>query len=73
MVGPMTNEELKEALLYKRPVIVSLADGTEIPCKWVSGIIYRARMNSIIVSAEVLDRNGKCIYNCKPKQIRYEV
>ena len=69
----MTNAELKEALLNKQPVVVTSNDGTEIPCKWVSGIVYRANMNSIVVSAEVLDKNGKCVYNCKPQQIRYEV
>ena len=69
----MTNEELKEALLNKQPVILTTNDGTEIPCKYVSGIMYRARCNSIIVSAELTDRNGKCVYNVKPKQIRYEV
>lgn len=69
----MTNAELKEALLNKRPVVLTANDGTEIHCKYVSGIIYRAKCNNIIVYAEVTDRNGKCLYNCKPQQIRYEV
>lgn len=69
----MTNAELKEALLNKLPVVMTTNDGTEIHCKYVTGIIYRARGNNIIVSAEVADRNGKCLYNCKPQQIRYEV
>lgn len=69
----MTNAELKEALLNKQPVVLTLNDGTEIHCKWVSGIMYRAKCNNITVSAEVLDRNGNCVYDCSPKQIRYEV
>ena len=69
----MTNTELKEALLNKQPVIVTTNDGTELHCKYVTAIIYRARCNSIIVSAEVTDRNGKSVYVSKPKQIRYGV
>ena len=69
----MTNAELKEALLNKRPVVVSMNDGTEIHGKYVSGIVYRAQKGNITVSAGGEDRNGKCLYNCKPQQIRYEV
>ena len=69
----MTNAELKEALLNKQPVVMTTNDGAELHCQYVSGIIYRERGGGIAVSAEVLDRNGKCRYNCDPKQIRYEV
>lgn len=69
----MTNAELKEALLNKQPVVLILNDGTEIPCKYVSGIIYRERNGGVSVHAEVIDPNGKCLYQCDPKQIRYEV
>lgn len=69
----MTNAELKEALLNKRPVVLTLNDGTEIHCRYVSGIIYREHNGNISVQAEVIDNNGRCQYNCKPKQIRYGV
>lgn len=69
----MTNAELKEALLNKQPVIMTTNDGMEIPCKYVSGIIYRARCNSIVVEVEVTDKNANCVYICGAKQIRYEV
>ena len=69
----MTNEELKEALLNKRPVVVTTNDGTEMHCKYVFGINYRAQKGKIVVYAEVLDTNGRCHYHCEPKQIRYEV
>ena len=69
----MTNAELKEALLNKKPVIATTMDGTELHCRYVSGITYRERNGAISVHAEVIDRNGKCQYNCDPKQIRYEV
>lgn len=69
----MTNAELKEALLNKQPVLVSMNDGTELHCQCVTGIIYRAKNKSIAVSAEVTDNNGRCVYISDPKQIRYEV
>lgn len=69
----MTNAELKEALLNKRPVVVTTGDGVELHCKCVYGITYREHNGGISVGAEVLDKNGRCQYNCNPKQIRYEV
>ena len=69
----MTNAELKEALLNKKPVIVTTNDGAELHCKYVYGITYREHNGRISVHAEVIDQNGKCQYNCDPKQIRYEV
>ena len=68
----MTNTELKEALLNKKSVVVTLNDGTEIKCKCVYGITYREKNGKILVQAELIDVNGKCRYNCSPKQIRYE-
>lgn len=67
----MTNAELKEALLNKKPVVLTTNDGAEIQCKYVYGITYRERKGHIAVYAEVLDYNGRCQYNCDPKQIRY--
>lgn len=69
----MDNAELKEALMNKKPVVLTLADGSELHCRCVEGITYRERRGSIVVFAEVLDNNGRCQYNCSPKQIRYEV
>ena len=69
----MTNAELKEALLNKKPVIVTTNDGTELHCRSVYGIIYRASKGNVSVSAEVLDKSGNCVYIADPKQIRYEV
>mgnify|MGYP003307596791 CR=1 FL=1 len=69
----MTNTELKEALLNKQPVVLTMADGTELHCKYVNAIVYRSRCNSILVRAEVLDKNGNCVYDCHPKRLRYEV
>lgn len=69
----MTNDELKEALISRKAVIFTTNDGTEIHCRYVSAIVYRANNGKIAVSAELIDSNGKCLYNSKPKQIRFEV
>ena len=69
----MTNAELKEALLNKKAVVFTNNDGTEIHCRCVSAIVYREQNGRIAVSAQLIDRNGKCIYNSNPKQITYEV
>ena len=69
----MTNAELKEALLNKKPVVLVQSDGAIIHCRYVYGITYRENKGKISVTAELLDKNGKCQYNCDPKQIRYEV
>lgn len=47
----MTNEEIKDALLKKYPVI---ADGIEFKC--VNAVIYREQSGRITVSAELLDK-----------------
>lgn len=69
----MNNEELKAALLNQKAVILTTNDGTELHCRYVSAVVYKANNGRIAVSAEVVDRNGKCHYNCKPTQIRFEV
>ena len=69
----MNNDELKAALLNQKAVILTTNDGTEVHCRYVSAIVYKANNGRIAVSAEVIDKNGKCHNNCKPKQSRYEV
>ena len=69
----MTNAELKEALLNKKPVVLTMNDGAKIHCKHVYGITYREKNGNILVQAEVIDKNCRCQYNCSPQQIRYEV
>jgi hypothetical protein len=69
----MNNEELKDALLNQKAVIFTTNDGTEIHCPFVDAVVYKAKNKRIVVSAVVVDQNGKCHYNCKPTQIRFEV
>jgi hypothetical protein len=52
----MTAEEIKDALLKKYPVI---AGGIEY--KRVTAVIYREQDKKIVVSAELLDRNGRSV------------
>ena len=66
----MDNAELKAALLSAAPVILSHADGHDGEYKCVAAIVYRAKNGGILVSAELLDLNGRCVVNCDPKKIR---
>lgn len=66
----MNNDELKEALKNKKPVIYTNADGVEAEYKCVSAIIYRWDGEHIVVSAEITDKNGKSITICKPDRLR---
>lgn len=66
----MNNEELKEALFGKFPVIVKLPTMDDIECKCVSGIIYRVRDGKLVISAEVMDYNRNSVMIVEPKIIR---
>lgn len=66
----MSNEELKQSLLGKLPVILTHADGHEGEYKCVSAIIYRNKGGKIAVSAELLDKNENCVVCCDPKKVR---
>ena len=69
----MTNEELKEALLNRRPVVCKTLFEGDIKHKYVSAVIYRATAeNKIIVSAELTDKNGHSISIASPEAIRYD-
>lgn len=66
----MTNEELKKALLDEQPVYFMHTDGTESEYKRISVIAYRKRDNKIVVSVELLDKNGMSVIYCDPKRVR---
>lgn len=66
----MNNEELKEALFGKFPVIVKMSSIGDIECKCVSGIIYRVRDGKLVISGEVMDRNRNSVMIVDPKTIR---
>lgn len=68
----MTHEELKEALLSRRPVIWASPYVGDIAYKYVSAIIYRASGKSkITVTAELADECGRSVSIVDPAKIRY--
>lgn len=60
----MTNSELKQALFSAAPVVY---DG--IQYLRVCEIVYRCPENKIVVSAGLLDKNGKCIVHARPEKV----
>lgn len=63
----MTNEELKEALLQRFPVVCR-----GITYDHISAIIYRATNGRIVVTAELMDKNGNSVTIAAPKNISKE-
>ena len=69
----MTNTELKEALLSKKPVVYRHFYYGEIKCKCVNAIRYTiGASGEILVQAELLGKNGCTIMIAKPEDV-YEV
>lgn len=68
----MDNNELKRALLSKEPVIYKNSEGIEAEYKCVSGVIYRERGGSTVVTAEIKDKNDNSVTICNPKQLRFK-
>lgn len=69
----MSNEELKEALMNRRPVIVTTPLIGEIEYKYVSAIIYRRKDDGTVdVAAEVLDKCLHSVCIVDPKHIQYK-
>lgn len=71
----MTNEELKEALLSKKPVIYGGSVSCR-PCDYeyecVSAVIYRNSGGKIKVTAELTDKNGNSVMIVDPERVRYK-
>lgn len=69
----MTNEELKEALLNRRPVVADIPLLGKIEYAYVSEIRYRKnKYDRICVSAELTDKNRRdSTITVDPKDISY--
>lgn len=65
----MTNDELKDALLSRSPVILTPTNSRAAEYSRVTAIIYRERNGAVVVSAEVLDTNGRSVVICDPKNL----
>lgn len=50
----MTSQELKQALVNRKPVIFKRANGDRLEYAYISGIIYRMKNGKLDVSAELL-------------------
>lgn len=64
----MNNQELKESLLQRSPVVFRGVGYARI-----SAIIYRAENGQIVVSAELMDKSGKSVTIADPKFITEDV
>lgn len=60
----MTNAELKQTLFSAAPVRYN-----GIEYQRVCEIVYRRPENEVIVSAGLMDKNGKCIVYAKPEKV----
>lgn len=68
----MDNNELKNALLNKRPVIYKNRDNIDLEFQCVSAIRYTEKNGGVEVSAELTDLNNKSVTICDPKRIKYK-
>ena len=68
----MNNEQLKSALLNKKPVIYTNAVGIENEYKYVSAIRYTEKNGGFRVSAEITDLNGISVTICNPEKLRFK-
>lgn len=68
----MDNEQLKAALLNKKPVIYKNSDGSDSVYKCVSAIRYTEHNGRVSVSAEITDLNGTSVIICAPERLSYK-
>lgn len=69
----MTNEELKEALINRRPIIANFPLMGETEYAYVSAIIYkRNEWGGVDVSAEIMDKCLHSVLIIDPKHIQYK-
>lgn len=68
----MTIEQLKEALVNKKPVIVNSPGLENMEYLFVSAIIYRHSDGKYIVTAEVQDRSSRSVSIVNPRHIKYK-
>lgn len=69
----MSNEELKEALINRRPIIANFPLIGEIEYAYVSAIIYRRNLRGgVDISAEIMDKCLHSVTTIDPKHISYK-
>lgn len=60
----MTNAEAKEALFHRTPVMYN---GIKYP--YISAIIYRNNNNTLLISAELVDKSKRSVTIAKIKDV----
>lgn len=68
----MTNEQLKNALLNKKPVIYTNSYGIESEYKCVSAIRYTEKNGGFRISAEITALKGNSVTVCNPENLRFK-
>lgn len=68
----MDNEQLKAALLNKKPVIYKDNDGLESVYKCVTAIRYTEKNGCVAVSAEIADLRANSVIVCAPERLRFK-
>lgn len=69
----MTNEELKAALISRKPVVLRPNNRDTIHCKCVTAIRYTLDNNGeIVVQAELLDKNSNSVIITKASGVFYD-
>lgn len=69
----MTHDELKAALLSRRPVVHTSPSIGDITYERVSAIIYRINdKNKIVVTAELADKCGHSVSIVDPAKVKYK-
>ncbi len=65
----MSNDELKEALVSQRPVVVRRAYEGDIEFAYISAIIYRVDARRIYMQAECMDKSIRSLSLADPQSI----
>lgn len=68
----MNNEQLKSALLNKKPVIYTNNEGIESEYKCVSAIRYTEKNGRVMVSAEIIATKSNSVTVCNPEKLRFK-
>lgn len=67
----MTSQELKQALVNRKPVIFKRVNGDRLEYSYISGIIYRMKNGKLDVSAELMDKSLHSVTIVSPSQVSY--
>ena len=67
----MTSQELKQALVNRKPVIFKRVNGDRLEYAYICGIIYRMKNGKLDVSAELMDKSLHSVTIVSPSQVSY--